>query len=143
MSKSLGCRLCQQHIAGCCMQAWLSRPHECLQDATVQLDAAVVSISLHHTEPSICVASFAVGSPSRIDFTTKNIRAVPTVLLGGLPLPCKDVKLPPFICVCMRESFSSLPCCECSYPALPGQVCVHRLSNSTYQANEVACPQAA
>ena len=51
----------------------------------MQLDAAVVSISLHHAQPQICVASFAVGSPSRVDFTTKNARAVPTVLLGEVP----------------------------------------------------------
>ncbi|KAK9820894.1 hypothetical protein WJX74_003022 [Apatococcus lobatus] len=53
------------------------------KDATVSLDAAVVSISVHHIQPHVCVASFAVGSPSRIDFTTKSVRAVPTVLLDA------------------------------------------------------------
>ncbi|KAK9848563.1 hypothetical protein WJX84_010201 [Apatococcus fuscideae] len=61
------------------------------KEATMKLEAAVVSISMHESQPHICVASFAVGSPSRIDFAANHVRPVPTVLLDGEAKPSKGV----------------------------------------------------
>ena len=57
-----------------------------VQEASVELEAAVVRISLPHTQHQVCVASFAVGSPCRVDFAAGQSKPVPTVLLGG-PTP--------------------------------------------------------
>ena len=99
MSKSLGnrhfCFISNTLQAAACMHGCLGLMNACRR----QQCSWGCSGRQHQStpsQPSICVASFAVGSPSRIDFTTKNIRAVPTVLLGGVPLPCKDTNLPPF-----------------------------------------------
>ena len=58
---------------------------KCLvQEAQVELEAAVVSISLPHNQHHTCVASFAVGSPARVDLAAGLVKPVPTVLLGEL-----------------------------------------------------------